>query len=207
MSRCINTIHICWFLLVLGVFASTQTNKLSGVIRLEECAALYPSATLALDVARSEYENEINRSSILDSKTNTVISLGAVLFVAIAQIIDIKKILAFQITKFADAILPSFMFITIVCSIIFIFIALILFLRVIFTQPYAKIDSNYLYDIEKWKVAIDRSAIATSYLYIQATIFNRSINDKRVSQYRKGVICLVTSVAFFVIYSVLTSTF
>ena len=120
----------------------------------------YPSGQILLDIAKIEYENENNRTSILDSKTNTVISLTAIFFVAMAQIINLKKILNFKIFVMQDALIPSILIITIFGALILAFISLIYFLKVIFTKSYFTIDANYFYDIEKLKHNPDYFSIA-----------------------------------------------
>lgn len=166
----------------------------------------YPSGELQLEIAKSEYNNEKNRSAVLDSKTNTVISFAAIFFVAIAQIVNLKKIFSFVIKSFSDAILPSILFIALLGSIILAFSSLIFFLRVIFTKSYSVVDPNYFYDVEKWKQSPDKFAIAASYFYINATLNNRAINDQRVNQYQKGIILLIISVALFSVYALINSS-
>jgi hypothetical protein len=51
----------------------------------------YESGEILLATAKSEYNNEHNRTTILDSKTNIVLTFSALLFVAMTQIVNIKK--------------------------------------------------------------------------------------------------------------------
>ncbi len=165
----------------------------------------YPSGQILLEISKSEYENEKNRTSIIDSKTNITITLLSVLFVAITQILNLKKIFEFEIKNFADAVLPAVLFVTIMGSIIIALISLICFLKVIFTKTYFTVDSQYFYDVEKLKYEPTMYAIAVSQFYIEATNTNKAANDKRIREYKCGMILLIVSIVLYAVYAVVTS--
>lgn len=165
----------------------------------------YPSGKILLDIAKSEYENEKNRTSIIDSKANIVISLSAVFFVAMTQIVDLKTLLKMKINTFTDVFLPSILFITIIGALIIAFISLVFFMRVIFTKTYMTLDANYFYDINKLKREESMYSIATSQFYIEATNANKQANDHRIKNYKRGLITLIISIAVFALHTVLLS--
>lgn len=165
----------------------------------------YPSGEVLLQICKSEYENELNRTSVIDSKANIVISLAGVFFVAITQIIDLKKIFQIKIESFVDTLLPTILLLTILGSITTAFIALTFFLRVIFTKSYKALDAKYYYDIEKLKQEIQLYSIAASQFYIEATNVNAVLNDIRVKWYKRGLVLLIISIGAFALYACLLS--
>lgn len=160
----------------------------------------YQSGEILLDLCKSEYESEKSRTSIIDSKTNIVISLTAVFFIAITQVINFKKILSVNIDSFANVLIPTILFISIIASLVTGFVALIYFLRVIFTKEYKSVDVNYFYNKDKLKVDKQLFSIATAQFYIEAINVNVSANDHRIKLYRKGMIFLIVSIVTFAIH-------
>jgi hypothetical protein len=122
------------------------------------------------------------------------------------QILNLKRIFEFEIKSFSNIIFPALLFITIIGSLVIAFISLIYFLKVIFTKTYFTIDSQYFYDVNKLKYAPDIFAIAVSQFYIEALNTNKLANDKRIKEYKRGMILLIVSIALFSIYAVLAST-
>lgn len=87
----------------------------------------YPSGQILLEIAKSEYENEKNRTSIIDSKANITITLLSVLFIAMTQALNLKRIFEIEIKNFSNTIFPALLFITIIGSLAIAFISLIYF--------------------------------------------------------------------------------
>lgn len=166
----------------------------------------YPSGEVFLQICKSEYENEQNRTSVIDSKANIVISLAGVFFVAITQIINLKKIFQIEIESFADALVPTLLLLTIIGSITTAFIAIIFFLKVVFTKKYKSLDAEYFYDINKLKQEVDLYSIAVSQFYIEVTKVNAFLNDVRVKWYKRGLILLIISIGAFALHTCLLST-
>lgn len=165
----------------------------------------YKSGEILLQTSIKEYESEKNRTSVIDSKTNIVISLTAILFIAITEIVDLNKLLSVKSTYFATNLLTAILFLSIVSSIVFAFLALIFFLKVIFTKAYKSIDANYFYDTDKLKIDPQLFSIALSRFYIDAIVVNAKANDKRINYYKKGMSLLIVSVATFTLHVCLLS--
>lgn len=160
----------------------------------------YRCGEILLETTIREYESEKNRTSVIDSKTNIVISLTTICFIAITETIDLNRLLSINSTSFATILLAAILFVSIVSSVIFAFLALIFFLRVIFTKEYKTIDSTYFYDINKLKVEPQLFSIALSQFYVEATIVNTNANDKRICNYKRGMIFLIISITTFTLH-------
>lgn len=170
---------------------------------LSENKEKYPSGEVLYDISKSEYENEKKRTSILDSKINIVVSLTSVFFVAITQVLNLKKIFSINITSFSDVILPAILFLTIISSMVVSFISLFFFLKAIFTKEYKEIDPKYFYDINKLKKEKELYTITVAHFYIEATMVNKKENDNRVIIYQKGLKLLIVSIFLFSLYMLL----
>ena len=111
----------------------------------------YRCGEILLETTIREYESEKNRTSVIDSKTNIVISLTTICFIAITETIDLNRLLSINSTSFATILLAAILFVSIVSSVIFAFLALIFFLRVIFTKEYKTIEDKRLSNNDETK--------------------------------------------------------
>lgn len=155
---------------------------------------------ILLSTAKSEYENENNRTSILDSKSNIVFTFASVVFVAMTQMVNIKKIFTLKITVFSDVIFPTLLVITLVSAFCSLLCTIILLVTVIFTKEYKTIDPLYFYDPKKLKLGKGLFSSALSQFYIEATLHNKTINDIRVRKYKYALVFMTISIICFVVY-------
>ena len=165
----------------------------------------YQSGDILYEISKSEYEHEKNRTTVIDSKANIVLSLCSAFLVIITQVINLKKLCDVEIQTFFDCLIPATLFLLICGSTVLSFVSLILLLRVIFTKQYCAIDSNYFNDIEKLKNEKQLFYIATAQFYIEATTYNKNVNDKRISLYQRGLVLLVFSIFLFILFVSLES--
>lgn len=165
----------------------------------------YKTDEVILETARIEYQNEHNRTSIIDSKTNIILSFTAIIFVAFIPMINLKNIFTVNIANFGDCILPISIFIFLILSILSMFLSIVSLIKCVLTQEYKVIDAEYFYDINKLKESKDLYSIALSQFYIEATSVNKETNDNRIKNYKKGVIFTILSVMFFAAYVILFS--
>lgn len=166
---------------------------------------IYQTDEVILETARIEYQNEHNRTSIIDSKTNIILSFTAVIFVAFIPMINLKNIITVSVVNFGDCILPISIFVFLILSMLSMFLSILSLIKCVFTKEYKVIDTEYFYDINKLKENKDLYSIALAQFYIEATDINKEINDNRIKNYKKGVICTILSVMFFAVYVILFS--
>lgn len=160
----------------------------------------YKSGEIFLDICRSEYEHEKNRTTTIDTKTNIVITLLSVFFVSIIEVINLKTIFTYPVSSFVESIFPTVLLVLIIGAIVTSFISLLCFLKVIFTSSYQCIDLKYFYDIKKLKYEKELYSITLAHFFIEAIEANRIVNDKRIKIYRKGMILLIVSIFLFTLY-------
>lgn len=155
---------------------------------------------LLLDTAKSEYNNEHNRTTVIDSKTSIALPIVSAYFLALAQMNDYKTIFTFQVSSFKDSIIPTIMLITYTCSLISALVAVTMFAKVIAMKDYNVIKVEDLYDDDYLIEEPIYITIKLTKLYIDATSFNKRSNNLRIPIFKKGWQLTVVSVALFVIY-------
>ncbi len=161
------------------------------------------SVELLLSTAKSEYENEHNRISVIDSKTSIALPIISAYFLALAQMNDFKTIFTVHIEKFADIIIPTISLLTYSGSLILSFIAVMMMVKVVTTRDYNTIKPIDLYDEDYLKNKKTALEIKLIQLYIEATQNNKSENDSRIPLYKKGWLLTTISIVLFVIYVII----
>lgn len=166
----------------------------------------YASAEILFEIARCEYQNELNRTSIIDTKVGITLPIIATYFFLVLQFDSIRSIfLTYPDTENIARMLWSFFrpliyLATIICA----GIALVNLFRAIIAQAYRTIDPGCFND--KKKMSHPKkifSAVMVTY-YVETTAFNRSTNNRRITMYKRGWIFALISLLLFVCYVVFT---
>ena len=153
-----------------------------------------------LSTAKSEYENEHNRTSVIDSKTSIALPIISAYFLALAPMNDFKSIFDVKIEKFVDVIIPAVTLLAYVGSLALAFVAVVMMVKVVTTREYNTIKTADLYDedfLKHKKIALEIKLIQ---LYIEATQNNKAENDSRIPLYKKGWLLTTISIVLFVAY-------
>lgn len=153
-----------------------------------------------LSTAKSEYENEHNRTSVIDSKTSIALPIISAYFLALAPMNEFKSIFNVKIEKFVDVIIPAVTLLTYVGSLALAFVAVMMMVKVVTTREYNTIKTADLYDedfLKHKKIALEIKLIQ---LYIEATQNNKAENDSRIPLYKKGWLLTTISIVLFVAY-------
>lgn len=158
------------------------------------------SIDLLLITAKSEYENEHSRTSIIDSKTSIALPIISAYFLALAQMNNFTEIFAIKIKNFSDLIIPSITLVTYAISLILAFVAVVEMVRVISTHKYQAIKPADLYDENYLKNEKIYLQFKLTQLYINASQCNKQENDSRVPLYKRGWQFTTISIVFFVIF-------
>lgn len=166
----------------------------------------YESSEILLEIAKDEYKNEIDRTSVIDTKVSIALPIIATYFFMVLQFESVKSIFSKQLdTRNAVALLyslcnPFIYLAAIICA----GASLIFLLRAIITQSYQKIDSACFNKKEIMSMPKKVfSAVMVTY-FIRALEHNKEVNDTRVALYKKGLIFVIISLGLFVIYYFLT---
>lgn len=166
----------------------------------------FASAEILLDIAKSEYQNEFNRTSVIDSKVGVTLPVIATYFFLVLQFVSIKDFfLAKPDMKNVAAMIWSFCRPLIyIAAMVCVGIALLNLFRAIIAQAYHTIDPNSFNDKKTMSYSRKEfSAVMVTY-YIEATTFNRSTNDLRIAMYKRGWSFALISLLLFVFYVVFT---
>lgn len=165
------------------------------------------SVELLLETAKSEYESEHNRTTIIDTKIGISLPIISAYFIALAQMNNYKAIFAFSVSSFWDIIIPSILFVSYTSSLILSLISVLLMVSVIITREYNTLKPIDLYDEDYLKNDRLFLCVELLSLYIQATVKNKSQNNKRIPLYRKSWALSIVSILLFVVFVIISNSF
>mgnify|MGYP005869434941 CR=1 FL=1 len=166
----------------------------------------FESSEILLEIVKSEYQNEFQRTSVLDTKVGITLPIIATYFFLLLQFDSIKQVFVAKpdtqniATTLFSVCSPLIYIITIICS----GAALMYLFQAIITQSYKTVDPRCFNTKEKMSQSKTVfSAVMVTY-YIQALEHNHSTNDIRVALYKRGWILAMISLGLFVCYIFLT---
>lgn len=162
----------------------------------------FQSSEILLEIAKSEYQNEVSRTSVIDTKVGITLPIIATYFFLVIQFDSVKNVFQTEpnIQNIATILFSVGCPLIYIAAIICAGIALIYLFWVIITQPYKKIDPRCFNDKEKMSYSKnDFSAVMVTY-YIRALDHNYSVNNTRVTLYKRGWIFAMISLGLFVCY-------
>ena len=155
-----------------------------------------------LAVAQSEYQNELNRTTIIDNKLSIALPIVSAYFFLVIQHSNIRKLFSAEVdTSTVGAMLSNLILpISFVLAIILSAVALVLMVCVVGTHSYEHIDTKQFNTAEQISLEPNQFSAALSTVYIRATYTNRKQNDIRVKEYKWGWICTAFSLGCFLIH-------
>lgn len=165
------------------------------------------SVTLLLDTAKSSYDDEHNRTQIIDSKANISLPIISAFVVTTIQSMNYKAIVSLPSTSFLLWLIPFLLFTTYSVSLAASACSAFFMTRVILMRDYRSIKPRDLYDENYLKNNIIPYSFEMISLYIQACEFNKIQNDKRVKLYKLGWRLAFVSLASYILYFVFNNLF
>lgn len=162
----------------------------------------FQSSEILLDIAKSEYQNEFSRTSVIDTKVGITLPVIATYFFLVLQFENVKDIfMAIPNTQNIATVLfsiftPVLYLAIIVCA----GVALVYLFLAIITQSYKTVDPrchNNKKEMSQPKETF--SAVMITY-YIRACDHNHVTNNKRVKLYKHGWCFAMVSLGLFVCY-------
>lgn len=163
------------------------------------------SVNLLLATAKAEYDNEHNRSSIIDTKTNISLPIISTFFLALVQLNNYKYIFSLPTETFSSWLLPATLFFSYTLALIFGMSSVFLMTRVIFTRNYKTLKIRDLYDEDYLKNDCIFFSTHIFHLYCDCTEYNKKQNDGRVKLYKHSWILMFATLCFYLIY-IITKT-
>lgn len=166
----------------------------------------FAAAEILFDIAKSEYQNEFTRTSVIDSKVGVTLPIIATYFFLVLQFDSMREIFLTN----PDTQNVAMMFWAICRPLIYIAavvcagIALMSLFRAIIAQAYQTIDPAYFHDKKTMSYSKNEFSAVVVTHYIEATTFNRSTNDLRIARYKRGWSFALISLFLFVCYVVFT---
>ena len=162
----------------------------------------FQSGEVLFDIAKSEYQNEHSRTSVIDSKVGIALPIVATYFFLVLQYSDVKTIFANKVdtTSVATVLYSVSPPILYIATLLFAVLSLVFLFQSIVTHSYKTIDPASFNEKEKLDLSkATFSAVMVTY-YIRATDHNRNTNDSRVVLYKRGWEFALISLGLFVLY-------
>lgn len=191
--------------IIMGKTARKKQTQENNSAKHSQNLNTFSSGKEFCNLCKSEYDGERERTKVIDSKTNIVISFTAVFFVALTQTISLAKLLNFKITTVGSVLLPVLALSLIIGALVLTLISIIFFARVICMHTYLVIEPRDFYDNDILSSNQNDFAVLLATKYIEATQTNCIVNNKRTKSYCKGLILLIISIALFAMYMCLNS--
>ena len=161
------------------------------------------SVEILLTTAKAEYDNEHNRTSIIDSKTNISLPIMTAFFLAFIQSNDYKTIFQLSTNNFIEWLLPATLFFSYTTALILGLLSVFFMTCVILTKKYKVLKTDDLYDEDLLKADPISFSIIVTKLYCVSTTHNKEQNDKRVKWYRLSWILMFITLILYIIYIII----
>lgn len=164
------------------------------------------SVSLLLSTAKSEYDNEHNRTSVIDSKTNISLPIITAFFLALVQLNDYKYIFRLPTNTFFHWLLPATLFFSYTCALVLGAVSVYFMTRVIFAHNYKTLKTRDLYDIDFLKSPALNFSIQLIKLYCECSEFNKTQNDKRIRLYKYSWIIMFITLCLYLVYIIVKTS-
>lgn len=161
------------------------------------------SVELLFSITQSEYNNEYERTNMIQSKAGIALPIIAAYFLTFAQMNDYRSILRFTVNNIWECLLPLGLFISYSAGLIFAIMAVVYMARVVFAKGYKRLNPQSF---------CKESCLSQEYLifvrnlmhqYFDAIEHNAKANDQKMKMYKQSWSCTFVSVACFLAYVIL----
>lgn len=159
----------------------------------------FPSSELLLTALQIEYDKEDERAKNLDTRVYIFFTLAAALLAFIAQILKIKNIINIGVDNVRESIPYVFYLELAILAPLLLMIAIILFVRVVSTRTYKRINLDSFENEANNKCQKDVVAFGLIEIYKKTINHNIGVNDKKIKLYKWGVYLITISIILIVI--------
>lgn len=161
------------------------------------------SVAILLQTAKSEYDNEHNRTTVIDSKTNISLPIISAFLLALIQANDYKTIFNLPTLNFFQWLLPATLFLFYTATLVLGFLADLLMIRVIFTRQYKTLNIRDIYNKTFLKNAPCPISLFIITRYCEASEHNKEQNNLRIKWYKKSWLLTVVALFLYLIYMII----
>lgn len=165
----------------------------------------FDSGEKFLEIAKLEYQNELDRTKVIDSKIAVALPIIATYFFLSVQFSNVKELITEPITSTTligatiEVCIPFSYIAALVCAIISLFFMF----KAIGTHSYQTVDPKQFNTAEQMSLPSKEFSAAFATIYIKALEANRPQNDKRVQNYMNGWFLSLISLTCFVVHVLL----
>ena len=148
----------------------------------------YPSTGTILDTCKIEYQKEMQRTSNIDGKTNTFLTISTALYAFLVPLANFKQMFELENTL-RNCVSTVLLIVLLVMSFLTLLTATILFILVISSRTYKAIDISVLLSYADRQK--EQTSVVLSRLYDGAITYNRLLNEKRMRLFKMVVIFII----------------
>ena len=165
----------------------------------------YESSEMFLEVVRLEYQNELDRTKVIDSKIAVALPIIATYFFLAVQFSDLKRLVSTPIVSksLLGATLEIMIPFSYIAALSLASLSLLFMFKAISTHSYQTVDPKQFNTAEQMSLQKAQFAAAFSTIYIRALEANSSQNNVRAKHYMLGWRLALISLACFVIHVII----
>lgn len=158
-----------------------------------------PSAELLLEIVQKEYENESNRSRILDARIGIFLPLAGLVLAYIASFLNFKSLVNDKIDSTSEII--SILIYSLLTGITFLalIVSIVCFVWVISIKKFSRIKIDLIIKEEYLSYAKELTAAGLITNYVTNINNNRKVTHKKMLLYQTGVYCISLAIILSVV--------
>lgn len=161
------------------------------------------SVELLLGITQSEYNNEYERTNMIQSKAGIALPIIAAYFLTIAQMNDYKSMFQVTVTTVRDILLSFGLCVSYSLALILAIAAVFFVARVEFAKGYKRINPQSFCKEASLSQEYQSFVRNLMHQYFDAIDHNAKANDQKMKMYKQGWSCTFVSVACFLAYVIL----
>lgn len=168
----------------------------------------YKASEQFYNVAKSEYDYELNRNATLDNKVSTTLAFCGVVLLFMIDYLNIRSLWNINLPHQCWECILRFMCSLLQISCVSSFAVCIIKLFGILTpRTYCRLDPNYLLNetLPEWEERKAYMYLGVKYSEIAA--FNRHVNEDRIKKYGKAIKWLLFAILFCILSEIIKNNF
>ena len=168
----------------------------------------YKSAKEFCDIAKQEYEYEIERISKLDNKISITLGFCGGAFLFLLGYINIRSLWNFNTQLMCVECILRF-----ICTLLqigclsFFIVSIILLFKILRPRIYFRFDPNYLLKEETYELDNNQANMFIGVKYSEYAIYNSEINDIRSNEYSNSLKWLLAAIILCFVNEIIKKNF
>ena len=175
-------------------------NKNDGIPK-----TIFKSAPVIYEIVKDEYQNEINRTSVLDTKIGIMLPIVSTYFFLVIDKIDAvnyKDKLWEHLKSMPQGGMMAYDWLALI-SLLLSVVSVALLIIAVATHRYKMLDARWFNSLKYFGKDADELQAVLVTVYRTSISHNEYINDKRAAFYIWGIVVAAISIGFYIAYLIL----